>query len=1780
MFTDYDSEVRIHDGARHQVYRARRRSDGRPVILKLLKEDLPSVGDIERFRVEYQFLASVDSPFVVRALDFTEDRGRWLLVMEDIGGRRLTDFIRAADVGLRERLDVAVALLSAVQDVHDAGLIHKDVNPHNIVWNRSTRTVKLIDFGLSTPLTSETPAFTSTRLLEGTLAYLAPEQSGRVRASLDSRADLYAVGATLYELFTGVLPFPTDDPLDLVYSHLARRPAPPSHHRPDLPPMLDTIVLRLLEKRPADRYQTAFGVLRDLERCRATLDADGRIPAFEPGADDHKERFELSNRLYGRQEALAKLLEAFEAATSDQAEGGRLVSVGAPTGMGKTALIRELYHPLTRHRGIFVSGKPDQFNRLPLAPIASAFDELVEQVLAVDESTLRGIVEGLRDALGPGAGVLTEIVPRISNLLGDLPPPEEVPAQEQKNRQIRVCRDFVRFFASPRQPVVLFFDDLQWADAATLEIIESLVVAGHPGLLVIGAYRDDEVDHAHPLTAILDRLDAAGVVQHRIELPPLSESHVVEMLTESTGEPPEAVAGLARLTLRYTGGNPLWAREYLQALATDGLLRFDRETGHWAWDLAEIGRRGFTTSVLEFIASRLERLPADCLEVVQVAACVGSRFDLPTVAAVTGRSTREVFDALLPALNSGVIVATSATEALLAHDAGQHRQCSFFHDRIQQAAAGMLDEASLARLHHRIGRYMLEQARPEERGDRIFEIVTQLDAGLDLVPPGDERIELAELNLQAGRKARQASAFDAAARYLAAGLRCLPADPWVDHAGLALALHREHALASAMTGDADRADSLSAIAAAHAPDPITRAEILAERAYQLTHLGRYADAVAAMREGLTQVGIDFPADDALPQAMGELHASLQERMGDARPLDLLDRPTMQDPQARAAVALLGAGLAPSFYISPELYTVVILQALNVCLEHGNPPHSFNLYACYGHLLSGVFGDRQGGHDFGRLAVELCDRTGSLRDKAASAFITANFAASWVQPLSRQQALNEAGFQAGVESGDLVYAAYILCYIGHNAFYAGHRLEDVASRTDDHARFHARIGNPIAMDVTDALRLVVRNLRGRTGAMDEFSLPDLDEASFRARAQANQSVMALCYLDIFKAEALLRYGEPAAALAALDAAAPLLPTIMNNHGGARHAFLTALALCRIAGSESAVPSEGDAPDTDARLDALAERLEGWARTCPENFAHLAAMVRAERARSRQADGEAIEAYDQAILLAERHGFSHDLAWACELAARFWLSQQSDDQARALWERARYVYALWGAQRKVELLDSELPDRVRDAGEHAGTWRGSRTGSSSTDLLDVTSVIRASQALSGEIRIDRLLRQLMELVVQNAGAQRGALLIDDEERLRIEAMGQLVPHDDEQRLEVRSGVGTLADLPDELPRAIIGYVARTGEPVILADAAVDPRFAQDPYVARHRPHSVLCMPVLRHGERIGLLYLENREITGAFTDEQLGTLRLLATQFAISFENARLYQQMEDKVEQRTAELAAKNRELEATLHRLRTTQDQLIHAEKMASLGQLTAGVAHEINNPLNFVNNFALLGNELVEDLAGILDAPESSREEARKVLAELRRGLEAIHAQGTRAADIVSSMLRHARRSGEEREPIDLNLLVSKYVDLAQFGLRNTLKDVRVDVELDLADDLPSLTANPQELGRVVVNLLNNAHDAVAARAADAGPGYRGRIVVRTRQVGDGVEFRITDNGTGVPAELRDRIFEPFFTTKAGASGTGLGLSLSWDIVTQGHGGTLVLDSDVEEGAAFVVTLPLAPPS
>ncbi|WP_272458700.1 trifunctional serine/threonine-protein kinase/ATP-binding protein/sensor histidine kinase [Polyangium jinanense] len=1773
MMSGYEPSDLVHEGSHCCIYLAHREVDGMPVVLKVLKAEHPSPEEIAWFRREYELLAQVSSPFVVRTHALLEaPDGRHAIVLEDFGGQSLDRLIPAHPWSLAEQLAVAIAATDALAALHQRSIVHKDVSPANLVYNPQTQVCKLIDLGISTILSRERAVVLSPEALEGTLRYISPEQTGRMNRMLDYRTDFYSLGATLYELFTGTPPFSSDDPMELVHCHLARVPIAPCKRNTSIAKPLSDVLMRLLSKTPEARYQSTYGIQADLRACAEMLAAKSTIDVFPLGQHDVPEQFQVPQKLYGREKELATLLGVFDRVT--EGKSAALALVTGYSGVGKSALVHELHKPITRQRGYFIEGKFDQFLRTtPYSALVSAFRSLVRQILGESEDVLAALREQLVAALGPNGRIITDVIPEVELVVGPQPEVAELGPTEAQNRFNLAIRSFIRVFAQPSHPLVLLLDDLQWADSGSLKLIDLILRDVEPQcLLVIGAYRDHEVGPAHPLRMMLGALEADGVPIDRIPLLPLGIEDVQALIADAVGRSPADVEPLARLVARKTEGNPLFVGELLKTIYQEGLIAFDRAAGRWTWDVARIEAQGITDSVVDLMIGKLRRLPEVSRRAIEVASCMGGVFELKPLAVVLEISEPEAYERLLPALQEGFVVALSGLVLAQPDVAGSPfviREYRFIHDRVQQAAYALLGENEREGVHVRIGRHLIVSGH--DAGERLFDVVDQLNRGRRLITDEHGLRELCRLNLDAGLRAKRATAYAAASAYLEAGLAALPETNTDRDAPLPLSLHKELAAVSALIGNYERSEALIRHVLKHAPTDIEKAESYEMLVRKDTMLARYDEAMNAAKDGLAILGVDLPIHlppEGIQAAMGAEIAEVQASLAVRSLGSLRDAPPMTDPAARAAMGLLTTVLAPAFFVSPLLYALIIVKAVNISLKFGPAPESSDIYAYYGHITSSILGDRRLGRELALLALSLSDRFRAPDDKCRSSFLLANFISPWVRHLRESLPVNDAGYQAGLEGGELQYAGYILIYKLFNRFYEGAALDPIAQDLPGFLKLTQQTKNEIASDIIVGLRLALENLLGNTPSRTDFSAEGLDDAAYLAACEAHKSSMALAFYPTLKAEVLYLHDEPARALEVATRSEPLLAAIIGNVAVAHHHLYHALSLAAV------IP---DAPEADRAglretLGALAADFVRWAETGPDNFAHLSALVSAEVQRVDGRISEALDLYEQAIEGARRGNFLQHTALAYELAGKAWFARGRDSIAQAYLREAYRAYQLRGARRKLGLLRERYSPSLtpRDISERRS---GPPSGPSSTtsrtagDRLDLGSVIKASLAISSEIVLEKLLTTLMHVVIENAGAQRGALVLEKKGRLVVEV--------DATVAATGEVVGVLRSTPiEEYPNAseeIVRYVARTRETVILDDAARAGAFTRSPYVASHAPKSMLVAPLLHQGKPLGIIYLENHLTTGAFTKERLEMLRLLSSQIAISLENAQLYREMEQRVLERTEELRKKNINLQQAIEDLKTTQAQLVQSEKMASLGRLTVGIAHEIKNPLNFVNNFAQINAELVQEIEESA-ASGATFDEVSDILADVRANSEKIASHGKRADDIVRSMMQHASGATGVRQPTDINALVEDYVKLSYHGSRGE-NPVHIERDYDPSVGLVEIVA--QDFGRVIVNLLNNALYALGEKQQRSDSRYVPTIHVSSRRQGKMVEVSIRDNGTGIPVSVRDRIFEPFFTSKPGNVGTGLGLSLSYDIVVNGHGGSITFDSVEGDYAAFRVSLP-----
>ncbi|WP_438037255.1 AAA family ATPase [Sorangium sp. So ce204] len=1483
----------LYEGSDTVLYRAVRKDDDRPVVLKVLRRDHASPRAPERLRHEYEIARALDTTAIVMpyALEMVGDQPA--LVLEDFGGVSL-DRLQKGPMPLERFFPLAIRVVEALAALHRHDVVHKDIKPQNVLLNPATGEVKITDLELASRIPRELQHLEHIGLIEGTLAYMAPEQTGRMNRWIDERTDLYSLGVVFHEMLTGTLPFQAGDPVAWVYCHIAQKPSPPSALVPSIPPLLSAVVLKLLSKAAEERYQSAAGLRHDLDECFARWRATGAIPPFALGERDLSDRFQVPQRLYGREREVEALLAVFERVV----EHGRpeLVLVSGYSGIGKSSLVAELHRPVVRERGFFLSGKFDQAARdVPYRAFHQAFRALFQEILCASEEQVERWRQRFREALGPNGRLLADVLPELTLLLGPQPPVPELPPAEAQSRLHATLQRFVSACAQQDHPVALFLDDLQWADAGSLQLLEQLATyAGSEHLLLIGAYRDNEVGPAHPLRLTLAEARKRGAAVSELVLEPLSATHVGALVAETVHAPhaPHAPAEqaepLSRLVYEKTGGNPFFVLQFLIALHQEGLITFDPEEGRWRWDIAAIRDKEFTDNVVELMAGKLKRLSGPTRDALTLAACLGSSLELDTLAVVAGRPAEELRDALEEAVREGL---------LLRRD-GAYR---FLHDRVQQAATSLIPAGQLAEMHLRIGQLLLSAQRAEERDDALFDVVGHLNHGAALLRSQAERDEVAALNLRAGRKAKAAAAFRSAAALFAAGLSLLAPASWEARHELTYDLTFERAHVAYITGAFDEAERLLEELRDRAR---TRHETVAASALvaalNVTR-GHYARAVEIGLSCLRACDVDLPLHPTDAQIEKETE-SVWQALGDRAIEDLIHLPPMTHPENKITMGVLQSVSLPAFFVDPNLYNLVVMRMVKLSLRHGNAEPSAVAYAAFAMVISSRFGRYQEAYLFGRLAQGLADGSGLLTTKSVVVVLFGHHVVFWTRHYRETYPYTRDGFSAAVESGDLNMACTNCIWAALFPLLSGEPLDDVLHEVKERLGFVHRVGYTFALNALLGGHAMIQTLRGRPVRFSMLDGSELDPPAFEARLEeAGKLEAARDFYYSLKAQALFVLGSPREALAAATRAIAEHPPRVVPHAVIAESFYyLALALATLSdeahGAHEAHGAGEARPSPPRELpEGLLEcerQLGAWARSGPDNFLHKHALVRAEIARLLGREPEASRLYEQAIAAAREGGFAQHEAIACELAAEFYRARGLSTPADSYLRSARAGYFRWGAHAKVEQLDQRYPHLV----EHKPI-APTVTFAVRAEQFDVLSVVKAAQSISGELKLSRLLEMLLRIVVEHAGAEEGCVLLVRDEQLWIAA------------IEAPGGAVRLLDAGEApsaaLPQSVLNYVRRSHERVLLDDAAGRHSFVEDEYFRRKRPRSMLCLPIVRQARLVGLLYLENNLATGAFTPGRLSVVELLASQSAISLENAMLYADVEqENAERRRAEQALK------------------------------------------------------------------------------------------------------------------------------------------------------------------------------------------------------------------------------------------------------------------------------------
>jgi PAS domain S-box-containing protein len=1803
---------------------------GAALLAVLSASEQPTSGLGDRMAHEYALKDELEGGSMVRPVALVREHGRTMLLLEDPGGGPLARLL-GQPMEMGRFLGLATGLSAALRQVHGRGLIHKDIKPGNVLVDSATGRVWLTGFGIAARLPRERQSPEPPELVAGTLAYMAPEQTGRMNRSIDSRSDLYSLGVTLYEMLTGVLPFVASDPMELVHCHIARPPLPLEERLKDVPVPVSAIVSKLLAKTAEERYQTAAGLEHDLRRCLTAWETQHGIDAFPLGQQDTPGRLLIPEKLYGREREIETLLAAFDrVVTTGRPE---LVLVSGYSGIGKSAVVNELHKALVPPRGLFASGKFDQYKRdIPYATLAQAFQSLIRPLLGKSDAELAGWREALREALGPNGRLMIDVVPELKLLIGEQPPVHELPPQQAQGRLQLVFRRFVGVFARPEHPLTLFLDDLQWLDTATLDMLADLLTQSDvQQLLMVGAYRDNEVDASHPLMRKLDAVRKAGALVHEISLAPLAREDLGRLIADTLSCAPTSAAPLARLVHEKTAGNPFFAIQFISALAEEGLLRFDHDAARWCWELDRIHAKGHTDNVVDFMVGRLTRLPVQSQVALQQLACLGNVAEITVLSLVLRKSIEDVRSDLREPLRLELV------ERLK----GSYK---FSHDRVQEAAYSLIPERLRAEAHLRIGRLLAAHTPVERREEGIFEIVNQLNRGAALITSRNEREQFAELNLLAGQRAKDTTAYASALSYLTVGEALLPEDSWERRHELAFALALRRGECEFLTGAMAEAERRLSALSNRAVNTVERATVACLRADLYTALDQSSRAIAVGLDYLQHLGIDWSPHPTKEEARRE-YERIWSQLGDRTIESLIDLPLMSDPASLATLDVLAKIVPPAFYTDANLLALITCRAVNLSFERGNCDASCSAYEWLSMLAGPHFGDyRAVVYRFGQLGYDLVERRGLTRFQARTYMDFGGSVLPWTRHVRTGRDLVRRAFEAANKFGDLNYAAYCGNQLNTSLLTAGDPLAEAEREAEHGLAFAQKMRFGLVIDFITSQLGLIRTLRGLTPTFGCFDDEQFDEARIERRFSANPDLaFGECFYWIRKLQARFFAGDYASALYASSSAQQVLWTSGSQLETAEYHLYAAL-------SQAASCDSAPVGERQQHLDAAAghhKQLQIWAANCPENFENRAKLVGAEIARIEGRDREAMGLYEQAIRSARANGFIHNEALANELASRFYAERGFEKIARVYLQDARCGYLRWGADGKVRQLDRLHPNVAAPE-----TYGPTANSVSSVQQLDVATVVKASQAVSSEIVLSKLIERLMTIALENAGADRGLLILPAENEYLIQADAKTAG----DRVEV--GLCQNSITGGTCPESIVRYVVRTRESVILDDAYKPNLFAEDDYLRGRPAKSILCLPLIKQGRLTGLLYLENTLTSYAFRPDRIAVLELLAAQAAISLENTRLYSDLQEReakvrrlvesniigisifgfdgriieaneaflrivghshddivsgrlrwtdltptewhdadgravAELRAAgsckpyekeyfrydgsrvpvlvgpaafdgsrdegvafvldltERKAAERNLLESEQRYRESQMELAHVNRLTTMGQLTASIAHEVNQPIAAAITSADAG------LSWLAAQPPD--------LKEARDAFDDIIKAGNQAGEVIRHIRALIKKVPERKASLDAIETILEAIDLT----RSEMRRHGVLLRTELARGLPRVWGDRVQLQQVILNLIMNALEAMQA-VTD-----RPRELVIGSHQDDARQVVVTvrDCGVGVSGEDADRLFNAFFTTKA--SGMGMGLSICRSII-EAHGGRISVVNNDGPGATFQFTLPL----
>lgn len=1484
IMDNYSDIKLIYQSKLSNIFSGIRTTDNTPVIIKTLHNETPSFSEISALQFEYDIGREFNHKNIIKMLNFQQHGSKSAIIMEYFHGDPLSKILKSREIGLSEFFDIAIQLVEATGEIHSKNVIHKDINPSNILWDEKEKTLKLIDFGISSKLPRELQTVVEPQFLEGTLLYMSPEQTGRMNRSIDYRSDYYSVGMTLYEILTGTPCFECDDILEIIHCHIARIPVPPAQRNKNIPLSLSDIIMKLLAKNAEERYQSSFGIIHDLKQCQKSLLNNSPLDNFFIGEKDIPERFELPEKLYGREKEIDILLKGFDEVVENGTS--KILMISGESGIGKSVLVHEIYKSLLNKRGYFITGKAEQFGRnTPFMPIIQAIQELITKILGESDEQMAKWKERMLASLGNNGQVLVDVVPQLETIIGKQPPIPELDPAKNQNRFLMVFQSFVKALATKEQPLVIFIDDLQWTDTQTLKMIE-LITTDIQYIYFIGSYRENEVSPLHPLFMTLQKISESKTEIETISLLPLTQKDIRELICDAIKCAPIEAEELSRICFQKTQGNPFFVNHFLKSLYQESLIFFDLSKGSWVWDVEKLNEKSITDNVVELMSKKIKKLPSDTQEILQLAASIGNKFDLYTLSIVSEHSMKETSLILWAALKENLIIPIDRSYKFITSDTDNFNAgYKFLHDKVQYAAYSQIDEETKKSVHLKIGQLILDNTPPDKIDGRIFDITHHLNIGAECIVNQEDKKKLAHFNLLAGKKAQNSTSYAIAFEYNKKGIQMLDDNVWTDdYYTLSHALYSAAAESAYLCGNYNDMEYYTRIALSQSKNLIDKLKIYEIMMRSMLTQNREADATNLGVDVLRLCKIRIRKNPgkldillALIKTNMLLHGKTQDQ--------LVNQFLMKDELMLAVTRILWlTGFAAYLSNNLMLFSILGMMGVEFCLTHGNNYLAPIAYVALSVLMRSLYRFDEA-EKWANLYIALTEKLYLPETQGMHLMLIGTVCQQHREKIKDTVATFEESYLKAIECGDFEYANFALYNKARNAYFCGMNLEkvyEIAQQSQE------KMNSEFTKKINLLTLQSVSNLIEHKDNPGSLSGPLLIEEEFVncCIATNNTTTFFTFYLDKAVLAYLFHDYEEAYICASK------IHSSTDGVAGMAHVPIYLFYECLI---DLAIYPGSTIMRKRALMRTVKSNLKKLrihAKYAPMNYQHKVCLIEAELAKVQNEHKKAIQCYEQAIALAAENEFINDEGLANELASRYFLSISAQEIAGRYLNSAICCYGIWGAKSKVRHLVDTYPElsgivansQVAATHTHLEATVSKFTTTHLTSIkgsnnIDFISVIKSLQALSQEMDYNSLTDKLIKVITENAGAQKIILLCKESEEYLIEVEHDIL--DDSIKMDSNE------EPIRKYPEALIHYVVRTGKTIVIPDA-LKSMYAGDKYISLFRPRSILCMPLMHTGEAKRILYLENNTAYGAFTPDRMEILSLLSSQMSISIENAKLYQ----------------------------------------------------------------------------------------------------------------------------------------------------------------------------------------------------------------------------------------------------------------------------------------------------